>query len=90
MSSSDLQARIAHIEERNKRVEMDKRRETSWTRRLSISLLTYLVIALYLIAIHKEQPFINALVPAIGFFLSTLVLKSSGRQSDKSRRTIDI
>jgi hypothetical protein len=70
----DLEQRVATIETRNKKVELDKAWERSWTRRLSIVVLTYLVIAAYLIYIKKDQPFINAIVPAMGFFLSTLVL----------------
>ena len=72
----DLEKRIVVIEKRNQKVELDKAWETSWTRRVSIGLLTYFVVSAYLIAIGNEQPFINALVPAIGFLLSTLVLKS--------------
>ncbi len=72
---TNLEQRVAKIEARNKRVELDKVWETSWTRRLSLALLTYLLIAAYLIiVVKKDRPFINALVPAIGFFLSTLVL----------------
>jgi hypothetical protein len=71
---SDLEKRVSAIEERNSRVELDKQWETSGTRRTFLVILTYLVIAGYLMAIHKDKPFINALVPAMGFFLSTLVL----------------
>lgn len=71
----DLEQRVAAIEKRNQKVEQDKAWETSWTRRLSIGTFTYIVIAIYLLIIHNDQPFINALVPAIGFVLSTLVLK---------------
>ena len=71
----NFESRLSAIEARNARVELEKAWEVSWTRRLSLAVLTYLVIAGYLIAIHKDKPFINALVPAIGFFLSTLVLR---------------
>ena len=71
----DLAKRVAAIEERNNRVELDKAWETSWTRRVSIGLLTYGVIVIYLIAIDNDKPFINAAVPTVGFFLSTLVLR---------------
>lgn len=71
----DLEKRIAAIEERNTRVEQDKAWETSWTRRISIATLTYLVIAIYLLVIKNDKPFINAAVPVAGFLLSTLVLR---------------
>ena len=72
----NIEQRVAAIEGRNKKVEQDKAWETSWTRRLSISLLTYVVVSCYLIVINNEKPFINAIVPALGYLLSTLVLKS--------------
>ncbi len=71
----NTEKRLEAIEARNKRVELDKAWEISWTRRLSVAVLTYLVIVGYLIAIHKDKPFINAFVPALGYFLSTLLLK---------------
>lgn len=71
----DLEKRIVAIEKRNQRVEQDKAWETSWTRRISIGILTYGVVVTYLLIISNDKPFINALVPAIGFVLSTLVLR---------------
>ena len=71
----DLETRVASIEARNKKVEQDKAWETSLTRRLTISLLTYIVVGVYLTVINNDKPWVNALVPAAGFFLSTLVLK---------------
>lgn len=72
----NLEARITAIEERNRNVEQDKAWETSWTRRVSIAALTYAVVLGYLLVIKNDQPFINALVPSLGFMLSTLVLRS--------------
>lgn len=71
----DLEKRILAIEERNLKVEADKAWETSWTRKISVAILTYAVVSAYLIFIDNDKPFINALVPAVGFLLSTLVLK---------------
>ncbi len=73
---SDLEQRVAAIEKRNQKVEQDKAWETSWTRRISIGAMTYSVVVTYLLIIHNDRPFINGLVPAIGFVLSTLVLGS--------------
>ena len=69
-----IDERISAIEQRNKKVELDKAWETSWTRRASIALLTYIVVLTYLFLIHNEHPFINAAVPTAGFLLSTLLL----------------
>ncbi len=76
---SSLEKRVRAIEARNAKVELDKKWETSWTRRLSITSLTYLVVASYLVFIHKDKPFVNAVVPAMGYFLSTLVIRQIRR-----------
>lgn len=70
-----FEKRLAAIESRNKKVELDKAWETSWTRRLSIAALTYSVIVTYLSIIHNNEPFIDAAVPVVGFLLSTLFLR---------------
>lgn len=71
----DLEARIQAIEVRNQRVQMDKKWETSWTRRLSIAGLTYIVVFIYLEITGNDNSFINAFVPPVGFILSTLLMK---------------
>lgn len=74
MSKLNLEARVEQIEQRNKRVEVDKAWETSWTRRLSIAALTYLVVVAYLHFVIHIDPWLNALVPVVGFLLSTLTI----------------
>lgn len=69
-----VEERIGKIEARNKSVEADKAWETSWTRRILIALCTYIVVVIFLALIHVAYPFINALVPVIGFLLSTLTV----------------
>jgi hypothetical protein len=71
---NSLEQRIDEIERRNQKVEADKAWEISWLRRGLVALTTYITVAIFLIAIHKDQPFINALVPTIGYLLSTLAL----------------
>ncbi|OGG00633.1 hypothetical protein A2Y99_05285 [Candidatus Gottesmanbacteria bacterium RBG_13_37_7] len=70
----DLEKEIQRIKERNARVESDKAWEVSWTRRLLLILFTYLAISIYMNAISLPNPWINAIVPSIGFLLSTLTL----------------
>jgi len=70
----DLEKRIEKIELRNKKVETDKAWETSFTRKILIAVFTYLAIALYLKFIVGISPWINAIVPTVGFLLSTLTL----------------
>ncbi|HZE86969.1 MAG TPA: hypothetical protein VE090_02060 [Methylomirabilota bacterium] len=70
----ELEERIKKIEGRNKNVELNKAWETSWTRRGLIIVFTYLSIALYFKFILGINPWINAIVPSVGFLLSTLTL----------------
>ena len=74
MVKDGIEKRIEAIETRNKKVSFDKKWETSWTRRLSIVTLTYIVVLVYLFAIGNDNPWINAIVPPVGFLLSTLAL----------------
>jgi hypothetical protein len=70
----ELEREINKIKERNKSVETDKAWETSNTRRFFVALFTYLAISLYMWAINIPMPFLNAVVPTVGFLLSTLTL----------------
>ncbi|MBI2147870.1 hypothetical protein HYU19_05365 [Candidatus Woesearchaeota archaeon] len=70
----NLEKEIAAIRLRNKRVEADKAWETSFTRKGIIAVLTYMVIVLFFFAAGLPKPFINSLVPTIGFLLSTFSL----------------
>ncbi len=80
---SEIELRLQAIETRNRRVELDKHWETSWTRRLVIAGLTYGVVFVYLVIINNNKPFINAFVPPFGFILSTLVIKDIWQQKQK-------
>ena len=72
----DLKKEIEQIKERNARVELDKKWETSGTRKLAICVLTYIVVIIYSFLIQKiTNVFLSSLVPVIGFTLSTLSLK---------------
>jgi len=76
MENSVLAQEIEEIKERNKKVELDKAWETSWTRKLCICVLTYIVVVIYSYLINKvSNIFLTSLVPVIGFALSTLSLK---------------
>lgn len=72
--TDDLLARVEAIENRNATVTLDKQWETSWTRKLGIIGLTYIVVVIYLFVIGNDNPWINAIVPPVGFLLSTLAL----------------
>lgn len=71
---STLKERVTKLEQRNYRVETDKAWELSLTRKILIALFIYLAIALYLQYIIGISPWVNAIVPSVGFLLSTLTL----------------
>lgn len=73
-SLADLEKEIILIKNRNKKVEIDKAWEISWTRKFLLIIFTYLAIGFYLNAINIDKPWLNAIVPSIGFLLSTLTL----------------
>jgi hypothetical protein len=69
-----LEKEIDEIKSRNIRVETDKAWEISWSRRILLTIFTYLAVGFYLDAIRIPNPWSNALVPALAFMLSTLTL----------------
>ena len=72
----DLEKEIEQIKQRNKKVELDKAWETSWTRRICIMILTYIVVIIYSHLIQNTNNIaLSSLVPVIGYTLSTLSLK---------------
>ena len=70
----NLERRVAAIEGRNARVEADKAWETSYARRGLLVLFIYVAIGTYFWAINIQNPWLNAVVPAGAFVLSTLTL----------------
>lgn len=83
--ADNLEKRIRAIEKRNIKVSLDKSWETSWTRRISIAILTYLVVLVYLFVIGNPNPWINAIVPPVGFLLSTLAMNQTRKMWQKNQ-----
>ena len=82
----ELEKRIKDIEQRNKRVELDKTGETSKTRKICIMILTYIVVVIYSYLIRKySNIFLTSLVPVIGVVLSTLSLRKIRKLWEKNR-----
>lgn len=67
-----LEREVSDLRKRNLRVEADKKWETSWMRRVLVAVLTYFVIVLFFWVSKLGNSFVNAIVPTIGFILSTL------------------
>ena len=61
----DIEREIEGIKERNEKVEADKAWELSWTRKILIAIITYLLIVLFMYIAELSRPFIGAIVPAV-------------------------
>lgn len=87
MDNNELENEIAKIKERNKKVELDKSWETSWTRRVCICVLTYIVVVIYSHLINEiSNIWLSSLVPVIGFTLSTVSLKLVRNVWEKNKK----
>ncbi len=69
-----LESAIRTVELRNARVEADKTWETSLFRKCTIAVMTYAVVALFLMSIGTPNWWLNSLVPVAGYLLSTVSL----------------
>lgn len=74
--AKSVEERLASIEARNHRVELDKAWETSWLRRGLIMVLTYTVVVSYLLIRGANDAWTGAIVPVVGFYLSTLAISA--------------
>lgn len=87
---AQLEQAVSVIGERNRRVEADKAWETSLFRVVTLTVLTYLVVVLVLWVADAQRIFFSALIPALGFFLSTqslpLVKRGWVRRRDEQAR----
>ena len=71
-----LEAEVKQIKARNHKVESDKAWETSWLRRVLILVFTYIFAVLWLSIADTTNPFLGAIVPTVGFLLSTITIYS--------------
>ena len=69
-----LEDSLGRIIQRNKKVEENKAWETSLTRKGLLITFTYLSVGFYMQAIDVKDAWINAVIPSLGFLLSTLTL----------------
>lgn len=70
----ETEQRLAALEQRNVKVDSNKAWEGSWTRRLFIMAVTYVVAVSWLAVIHESDLWLKAVVPVAGFLLSTLTI----------------
>ena len=87
MENKEIENEIIQIKSRNKRVELDKAWETSWTRKICICILTYIVVVIYSYIVRNyDNIFLSSIVPVIGFTLSTLSLKYIRKVWEKNKK----
>ena len=72
MDNHEILAEIELLKVRNKRVELDKAWEISWTRKLLIASITYIIASFWLWTIDEADVFLKAVVPTVGYILSTV------------------
>jgi len=70
----ELEAEIDRIKSRNQRVEADKAWETSFTRRMFISMSTYVLMVIFMAVLQVDKPFVSAVIPAVAYLISTVSL----------------
>ena len=70
----NINEEIQKIHDRNARVAADKAWEMSFFRRGSIAVITYVTVVIVLTISGAQHPFVGAIVPPIGYLLSTLSL----------------
>ena len=86
MENKEIENEIQKIKLRNQKVELDKAWETSFTRRICICVLTYIVVIIYSYIVRNyDNIFLSSLVPVIGFTLSTVSLKYVRKIWEKNR-----
>lgn len=76
MNLEELEREIKTIKERNKRVELDKKWETSGTRKVCICILTYIIVVIYSYIVRNyDNILLSSLVPVIRIYIIYIVIK---------------
>ena len=86
-NNTNYSKEIEQLKDRNNRVELDKKWETSITRRAVIGIITYFCVVLFCHLMNFDgNIWLTSLVPVIGFFLSTFSLKIIRKAWEKTKR----
>ena len=76
MDLKELEQEINTIKQRNKRVELDKKWETSGIRKICICILTYIVVVIYSYIVRNyDNIFLSSLVLAIRIYFIYFIFK---------------
>ena len=73
-----IETELEVIKKRNLKVEADKAWEISLFRKIVVAVITYIVAAAALYFIGVSNYLLSAVIPTLGFILSTLSLKFGG------------
>lgn len=71
---NEIEGRLQKIEAINSTVENNQQWEKSGLRIIAIMLLTYVVMVFSMRYLGFDRPFLSGLIPALGYFLSALLL----------------
>ena len=71
-----LESEIKKIQERNAKVEADKAWETSTQRKISVAIITYIVVLVVMHFLGFDNIFLWAIIPTAWYLLSTLGVHS--------------
>merc|ERR1711924_135801 len=76
LSIGDLRQDVTKLRHRNRMKDIDKEWDSSILKTIIIMACTYMLLGLYMAAIEVPQPWLSAIVPTVGYMLSTLALPS--------------
>jgi hypothetical protein len=87
---SDCKELVGILHEELKEEKKHQQFHSSWTRTIIITLMTYIILGFYMSILGVKYPYYSAVIPATGFYLSTLSLspirntwlKWCGKKSD--------
>ena len=68
----NIEEEINLIRCRNRKAEADKAWEISNMRKIAVALTAYFVMICVMYVLKMENPFIGAIIPTLGFILSTV------------------
>ncbi len=71
MSEMNVEQEIVLIKDRNQKVEAEKAWEVSLFRVTTVAVITYFVASVVMYVIRVEKYYLNALIPTVGYILST-------------------
>ncbi len=74
-SLEELKRDIEELKNRNKSVDLNKKWEVSIERKVLVVIITYIIMSLVMYSLWMNKPFLNALIPTLWYFLSTLSLE---------------